>query len=129
MEASLAEDPHRTGEIDHAPRGLPIVWLDFKEFIKGKPVHVVIRERACGSTYGVKCLRKGPLDEWAVQRRVWKVENWELRDYELWVKGDGEPALRGLQQAIREARPAGTHVRNSPAQDPQANGVAERAVQ
>ncbi len=47
----------------------------------------------------------------------------------LRLKSDSEPAMRGLQRAIRETGKVGTHLLNSPASDPQGNGVAERAVQ
>ena len=52
-EASLQEDPHRRGEFDHADGGLAMVCMDFKEFVKGRLVHIVLRERSTGTTYGV----------------------------------------------------------------------------
>ena len=102
--------------------------LDYKELVKGRPVHVVIRERTTGSTYGLRCLSKGASQEWLVQRLVAKIDQWGLQQYALFVKSDCEPAMRALQRAIKAARPAATHLTNSPAHDPQASGVAERAV-
>ena len=91
-------------------------------------MHIVVRERSTGSTYGVKCKRKGPSDEWVVRRIVETIDSWGLKNFVIWVKHDCEPSIRALQAAVRDARPAGTHLANSPARDPQANGVAERAV-
>ena len=45
------------------------------------------------------------------------------------LKGDGEPALVQVQEAIKVRRQQETIVKNPPAHDPQANGGAERAVQ
>ena len=63
-----------------------------------------------------------------MRRLVERLDNWGLRECEIWVKSDGEPSIKALQAAIRDARTVGTHIQNSPARDPQANGVAERAV-
>ena len=98
-----------------------MVCIDYKELVKGRPVHIVVRERSTGSTYGVKCRRKGPSDEWVVKRIVDKLDSWGLKDFVIWVKSDCEPSIRALQAAVRDARPAGTHLANSPARDPQAN--------
>ena len=68
--------------------------MDDKELEKGRPVHIVIRERGAGSTFGTMCKHKGPMDEWIVQRLVDKIDGWGLRDCELWVKSDCEPAVR-----------------------------------
>ena len=45
------------------------------------------------------------------------------------LKGDGEPALVAVQDAIKANRPHDTVLENPPAHDPQSNGEAERAVQ
>ena len=113
---------------DHGEQGLATVCMDYKEMINGRPVHIVLREKTTGTTYGVKCESKGAGDEWLVQRLVAKIDSWGLKDFNIWIKSDCEPAIRALQRAIRRARPGGVHLANSPARDPQCNGVAERAV-
>ena len=77
-QASIEEDDHaRTGP-DHKDTGLPMVCLDFKELAKNLPPHVVMRLRGTGSTYGVKCARKGPEDRWVVQRLASNIESWGI---------------------------------------------------
>ena len=44
------------------------------------------------------------------------------------LKTDGEPALVAVQEAVAKARTHETLCQNPPGYDPQANGVAERAV-
>ena len=87
-----------------------------------------MRERSAGSTYGTQCVAKGASDEWVARRLVEKLDGWGLKDFQVCVKAYGEPAIRKLQDAIRQLRPAPLHLRNAPVRDPQANGVAERAV-
>ena len=128
VQASLEEDPHFRAEVDHKDDGVPMVCMDYKELEKGRPLHIVIRERATGRTYGAKCLRKGPPDAWLVTRLAIKIGSWGLQDTKLWVKSDGEPAIKALQRAIGEERRSATELLNSPVRDPQSNGVAERAV-
>ena len=48
---------------------------------------------------------------------------------ELIIKGDGEPALVQVQEAIKDKWNHKTVPQNPPAYNPQANGAAERAVQ
>ena len=88
---------------------------------------MVARERCTGATYGARCLRKGPSDQWIVGRVIEKLGDGGLAEVVLWVKSDGEPAIKALQEAIRLKRKQGT-VLSSPVRDPQCNGVAERAV-
>ena len=66
----MQEDPHRRGEFDHADNGLAMVCMDFKEFVKGRPVHIVLRGRSTGTTFGVKCRKKGQAAEWIIKRIV-----------------------------------------------------------
>ena len=44
------------------------------------------------------------------------------------LRSDGEPATKAFRHAIKDARSAKTNFGTSPPRDPQANGVAERAV-
>ena len=48
--------------------------------------------------------------------------------WKFFLKTDGEPALVAVQKAIAKARAHETLCQNPPGYDPQANGVAERAV-
>jgi hypothetical protein len=45
------------------------------------------------------------------------------------LKGDGEPALVQVQEAVVNKRSGNTVPRNPPAYDPQSNGAVERGVQ
>ena len=56
------------------------------------------------------------------------IDAWGLKHYRLWVKSDGEPAIKAFARAVREQRQAGSLLVNSPARDPHGNGVAERAI-
>ena len=87
-----------------------------------------MRERSTGSTFGVRCTAKGAQDGWMVENLVSKIQDWGLGEFCLWVKSDGEPAIKSVQKAVRDARPVGTHLLNSPPYGSQGTGVAARAV-
>ena len=106
-QATMEEDQHFRAEEDHKAGGLPMVCMDYKEVSKGTPPHVVLRLRGTGSTYGVRTLQKGSGDQWLVRRLVDWIDSRGIKDCELWVKSDGEPAIRALQRATRERRGEG----------------------
>ena len=124
MQASLEEDPHRRADVDHNESGLVMVCLDYKEIKKGERPYLVVRERCTGATCGVRCEQKGPSDKWVVKKVVEKMGDWGLGEVVLWVRSDGAPSIKLLQEAIRLERQQGTIVNNTPVRDPQGNGVA-----
>ena len=83
--------------------GVPIVCMDYKEMVKGRPVHVILRERDTGYTCGIRCLQEGASDEWLVRRLAVTLGNRGLRECALWIKSDGELAMRALQAAVKGA--------------------------
>ena len=127
-EADMQEDPHRKSKVDHKDDGIPEVHMDYKELHKGKRPFLILRERATGSTFGMRCSQKGPGDAWVVKRCVENIEQWGLARVRMMVRSDGEPAIKALRDAIKQARKGETTFGTSPPRDPQANGVAERAV-
>ena len=127
-EADLQEDPHKRSKIDHKGDGIPEIHMDYKELHKGKRPFLILRERATGGTFGLRCSHKGPSDEWAVKRCAEKIEQWGFERVRLVVRSDGEPAIKAMREAIKHARKGETAFGTSPPRDPQSNGVAERAV-
>ena len=71
--------------------------------------------------------QKGAGDRWVVDRICDDIGLWGHT--ELIIKGDGEPALIQVQEAIKDKWNHKTVPQNPPAYNPQANGAAERAVQ
>ena len=68
--ASLEEDPHRRASEDRRDNGLAMICLDYKEWVKGRAPHLVMRERCTGRTFGSRCTHKGSEDTWLVNRIV-----------------------------------------------------------
>ena len=71
--------------------------------------------------------QKGAGDRWVVDRICDGIGLWGHT--ELIIKGDGEPALIQVQEAIKDKWNHKTVPQNPPADNPQANGASERAVQ
>ena len=77
--------------------------------------------------FGYVCEPKHTRDRWDVDRIC---DDNGLRGHtELIIKGDGEPALVQVQEAIKDKWNHKTAPQNPHAYNPQANGAAERAVQ
>jgi hypothetical protein len=57
-EADMQEDPHRKSKVDHKDDGIPEVHMDYKELHKGERPFPILRERATGSTFGMRCSQK-----------------------------------------------------------------------
>ena len=129
VEAAIQEDPHHKSGVDHKSDGIPEVHMDYKEIRKGKRPFLVMRERSSGATFGVRTQCKGDGDIWAVKRCNEKLSGWGLETVRLTIRSDGEPAIKAFRQAMKDDRKAETTFGTSPPRDPQANGVAERAVQ
>ena len=72
----MQEDPHTKSKVDHKDDGIPEVHMDYKELHKGKRPFLILRERATGSTFGMRGFQKGPGDAWAVKKCVEKIEQW-----------------------------------------------------
>ena len=100
----------------------------YKEFRNGRIPFLIMRERATGSTFSVRCTQKGPGDQWAVKRCAEWIDRWGLAEVRLMIRSGGEPAIKAFRSAVKEARSGKTSFGTSPPRDPQSNGVAERAV-
>ena len=103
-EAALQEDPHYKSGVDHKDDGVPEVHMDYKEIRKGKRPFLVMRERASGATFGVRCSSKGDDDSWAVKRCNEKLVDWGLSRVRLTIRSDGEPAIRAFRKAMKDGR-------------------------
>ena len=125
------EDPHhraKKGEED----GVPAVVMDYKTFgqeidTDDKATAIVMRDKKTTTTYAHICETKGASDTYVLQQLVKDIE--DLGHTKIILKGDGEPALVNLMEKNKQARSHPTIIQKPPAYDPQASGVAERAVQ
>ena len=110
----------------------PTVSVDYKAF--GESEHdddkiqmVVVKDESTGCVSAHVCEAKGAGDRWVVDRICDDIGLWGHT--ELIIKGDGEPALIQVQEAIKDKWNHKTVPQNPPAYNPQASGAAERAVQ
>ena len=125
--ASAREDPHRRRAAGRdSESGLPVVVIDY-ELLEGKITVLIARDLESGATLAYDCESKGPSDSWMIKQFVKDLEDWGRKD--VCIKSDGEPAIIAVQSALAEARTGRTVPLNPPAYNPQANGVAEKAVQ
>ena len=106
--------PHRKHDEDHREDGIPEVHMDYKELMKGQRPLMIIRARATGATFGVRCSKKGPDDKWAVRRCVEKTAEWGLTNVRLMIRSDGENVIKAFRQAMCSTRAGSTLVGTSP---------------
>lgn len=121
------EDPHRTREAGYVRPENPTICMDYKEPKKGELGWVVVRDQRTRFNTAHVVMCKGPKDKWIVEKIIRDIDNMGYND--IILKGDGEPALVKLMEAIKDKRRGNTVLENPLAHDPQSNGVAERAVQ
>ena len=121
------EDPHRRGEVMKTRDGAPTICMDYKTLKKGEVPWIIVRDQRSRAIAAHKALCKGPRDKWLVERVNRDIENMGYTTVTL--KGDNEPAMQQFMTAIKERRSHDTLIEGPPAVDPQANGVAEKAVQ
>ena len=109
-----------------------VVAMDYKTFGEDageddKITAIIAKDEISGSTAAHVCTQKGAQDRWVVDRICDDTEMFGHTD--IILRGDGEPAMIQLQNAIKAKRTHSTICQNPRAHNPQANGSAERAVQ
>ena len=75
---------------------------------------MVLRVRASGATFGVRCNKKGPDDKWAVKLYVENIAEWGLTNARLMIRSDGENAIKAFRQVMCSTRAGSTLVGTSP---------------
>jgi hypothetical protein len=112
--AMLEEDPHRRHEEDHREGGIPEVHMYYKELRKGQRPLMVMLVRGTGATFGLRCNKKGPDDNWAVKRCVEQTAEWGLTNVRLMIRSNAENAIKVFRQAMCSTRAGSTLVGTSP---------------
>ena len=131
VKAKGREEPHRN--LKGKERScIPTISFDYKSFgqedeVNDKATAVVFKDDHTKMLFGHVCEVKGASDIWAMQKINEDLNR--LGHKKFIVKGDGEPALVQVLERIKIMRDENIIVQNPPAYDPQANGVAEKAVQ
>ena len=100
------EDPHRTRDAGRVRPGTPTICIDYKELKKGQAGWVVVRDQKSRFTTANVVICKGPRDTWIIDRIVRDIQNMGYN--RITLKGDGEPALVRLMDAIKLKRPEDT---------------------
>lgn len=125
------EDPHYSETKEEMGTGLPRVSVDYatigeKQDVVDTQRILVGRDKWTKHTFAHKVQCKGLGDSKIVKKLRRSIDR--PGNTRVILKGDGEPALVQVQEAVKDARNHETILENPPAYDPQANGEAERAV-
>ena len=130
IQGKAKENPHYRDKV-RKQGDKPVVGLDYKSFGQSlkeddKRTSIVLRDKFSITTraHVVRC--KGTEDAFVVDQLVRDID--EMGHTEIILKGDGEPALVQVMEAIKRRRSHSTILENSPAYDPQSNGAIEKAV-
>ena len=133
VEARAIEDPHYKLTKDEKKQGLPQICADYCEIGEDandktdKQYCLVARDRWSKAIYATVVEAKGNSDVHCAKGLKAFIESIGYSRLEL--KTDGEPALVDVARKTKEISEAKEIIlKNSPAYDPKANGVAERAV-
>lgn len=131
VKARGKEDPHYKKTKEDKKGGLPRVCFDYATIGEDKDAAaktmIIGRDDWTKLTFAIPVMCKGCGDANVIDRVTKAMD--ETGQTRMILKGDGEPALAQVQEAIEEKRSHETVVQNPPAYDPQSNGAAERTVQ
>ena len=125
------EDPHKRGG-EGIQEGLPEVGMDYDHYgdpedDEGEVTTLVTKDRSSGMIWGNVVERKGPGDQWIIDKQIKNIEL--LGRSNIALKTDGEPAIVAVQSKLISLRDGQTVPRNPPAYNPEANGPIEKGVQ
>ena len=132
VEARAVEDGHYKRTEGEKKEGLPQVCADYAEIGENdeneedKQKCLIARDKWTKMLHASLVECKGTGDDSAAKNLKEFITNVGYKKLEL--KTDGEPALIDVAKAVKAVSEADILLRNPPAHDPKANGVAERAV-
>ena len=109
----------------------PTIGVDYKSFGESirrddKRTALVLRDRESVTTHAHTVSCKGTGGPHIVRRIIADIDG--MGHTEILLKGDGEPALTQVMEAVKARRPQQTILVQPPAYDPQSNGAIEKAV-
>ena len=130
VKAKGKEEAHRNREAERSCKAT--ISLDYKAFgqevgVDDKATAIILKDDKTKMMSAHICESKGRTDAWIVDKIVEDIER--LGYVDIILKGDGEPALIDVMNAVKAKRDQPTQIQGPPAYDPQANGAAEKAVQ
>ena len=106
--------------------------FDYKSFGQhddedDKVTQIVYRDLHWKATFAHICESKGATDNWMVEKILEDIK--AMGHVDVTIKSGGEPALVQVMKEVKKRRKASTIIQPPPAYDPQANRMAEKAVQ